>query len=43
MNKTDFVKKYTHDGEDAVILAQILDKFTAMEQANRVTSTVFLN
>ena len=43
MNKTDFVKKYTHDSEDAVILAQILDKFTAMEQANRVTSTVFLN
>ena len=43
MEKAELLKKYAREEEDRVPLAQVLDKLTASERAEQVTSTVFLN
>ena len=43
MNKAEILKKYAREEEDKLLLAQVMDKLSAMERADTVTSTVFLN
>lgn len=43
MNKNELIKRYASDGDDKLLLAQVLDKLKIMEERNILSYTKFLN